>query len=264
MRIESGPASGERNYWLIVSIVCVGLTLYFIYDGAIGWPETNVAEALKRLPVLIEREMTEAQIRALPARPTKADYEVVKREKFTRIEQVRSALGAEQPIAVKSGGGETVEFYASREGVAKIVLRGGVVDPERLPPWEAWYKPQAEIQQQFLWAVLPGLFAMYAFYRVYDAVSLRVVVDDTGLKYAARTIPFDAMVSLRDYSPKGWVDLYYRTDGGRESRLRLDNQKVREFDAIVGRIATVKGWENPVAAYRKQQESEDADPTPSS
>lgn len=259
MRIESGPAGGERNYWLLVSVVCVGLTLYFIYDGSIGWPEKNVSEAQKRLPVLIEREMTEAEIRALPARPTKSDYETVKREKFTRIEQVRNTLGADHPIAVKSAGGETVEFYASREGVAKIVLRSGVVDPERLPQWEAWYKPHAEIQQQFLWAILPGLFALYAFYRLYDAVSLRVVVDETGMKYGRKVIPFDAMTSLRDYSPKGWVDLYHRADGERESRLRLDNQKVREFDAIVDRIAQAKGWENPVTVHRKQQESDDAD-----
>lgn len=254
MRIESGPASGERNYWLLVLVICVGLSLYFVYDGAMGWPEKNVAEAKKRLPALIERELSESDIRALPAHPTKADYESLRREKFTRIEQVRQVLKSEKPIAVKTAAGETTEFYASREGVAKVVLRGGVVDPDRLAPWEAWHKPQAEIDQQFVWAILPGLFGLWALYRVIDAVSLRVAVDDSGLTYRKQNIPFDAMTSLRDYSPKGWVDLYHRAGTNNETRLRLDNQKVRKFDAIVERIAQAKGWPNPVTEHRKSRE----------
>lgn len=83
------------------------------------------------------------------------------------------------------------------------------------------------------------------------------------MQYARTKIPFDAMVSLRDYSPKGWVDLYHRADGGgNETRLRLDNQKIKEFDAIVDRIAQEKGWENPVATYRKKQEADDAEQPP--
>ncbi|MBL8877789.1 MAG: hypothetical protein JNG88_01615, partial [Phycisphaerales bacterium] len=183
------------------------------------------------------------------------DYETLRREKYTRIEQVRQTLKSDKPIAVKTSGGETTEFYASREGVAKVVLRGGVVDPEKLPPWEAWYKPQAEIDQQFMWAILPALFGLYALYRVYDAVSLRVVVDDSGMTYRNKAIPFDAMTSLRDYSPKGWVDLYHRADGASETRLRLDNQKVREFNAIVDRIAQVKNWPNPITAHQKAGEA---------
>ncbi len=88
-------------------------------------------------------------------------------------------------------------------------------------------------------------------------MTLRVVIDEEGMTYAAKRIPFEAMTALRDYNRKGWVDLYYRTDAG-QKRLRLDNQKVAKFDEIAEVICQAKNFENPITAYHKQVEEEEA------
>jgi hypothetical protein len=75
------------------------------------------------------------------------------------------------------------------------------------------------------------------------------------MSYGGRLIPWDSMTALRDYSPKGWVDLYH-TAQGRERKLRLDNQRVRRFDEIVEAICARKGFADPVRAYAAAQARE--------
>ena len=61
-----------------------------------------------------------------------------------------------------------------------------------------------------------------------------MVLDDSGLRYNGRHVPWEAMTGLRtdDYTRKGWVYLEY-TAGGVTRSLRLDSYHVEKFDEIV-------------------------------
>ena len=45
MKLQSGPALADRNYWVFVALLCIGFAGYFVYDGARGWPEENRKKA---------------------------------------------------------------------------------------------------------------------------------------------------------------------------------------------------------------------------
>jgi hypothetical protein len=125
--------------------------------------------------------------------------------------------------------------------------------------WRPWYKSKAEIEQQFYWAILPALPALYFLWRLYKSLTLRAVVDDQGLTYGGVQIPFDKMFALRNYSPKGWIDLYYKDEEDQERKLRLDNEKILKFDEIVAAICQAKGFPNEVIAYRERKAREEAE-----
>ena len=78
------------------------------------------------------------------------------------------------------------------------------------------------------------------------------------MTYGGQQIAFADMVALRDYSPKGWIDLYYKSNG-QEKKLRIDNEKIAKFDEIVAALCDVKGWKNEVAAYAQDKAEQESD-----
>lgn len=257
MTVESGPASGDRNYFLIVSVLCLGMFVYFIYDWQIGYPAANRKEAREQLGLLLNVPADEVEI-VEPHRPTKPDYERVSEGQPLSVEQLREVFG--QPtLRQAETGGQTIEYYASEYGMATVTVRSGRVLPKNIT-WATWYKTKDEVESQFWFGLIPLLIGLYTGYRLYRAVTLRVVVDDEGLLYGGQRIPYGAIKDIRDYSPKGWVDLYY-DDGGRERKLRLDNQKFKRFEAVVDALCVQKGLTNPLP--KDDGEAADAgDPPP--
>ncbi len=248
MRLRSGPARSDTLYFLVFFGICAGLTYWFYRDGSFAWLEHNRKEARKQLTPL----MTPGQ--SLPptfgASPTGADFKKLREKQPTRIEDVRAALGA--PFATKpaADGRGTVEYFASDYGMASVPVSGGVVDPARLD-WKTWYKDKGEIDAQFYWMLIPVVFGLYAGYRGIRAATLSAVIDDSGLTYGGQRIAFAAMTGLRDYSPKGWIDLHYTQDG-RERKLRIDNTKIDKFDEIVAELCREKGFVNPIPAKSEE------------
>jgi hypothetical protein len=145
----------------------------------------------------------------------------------------------------------------SQYGYAKISVKDGRANLSPLD-WTTWYKDKSEVQAQFYWAIIPALPGLYFLWRLIKAVTLRVTIDDEGMVYGGKQIPFDAMVSLRDYSPKGWIDLYYKQGEG-EKKLRLDNEKVKLFDEVVAALCTAKGFRNEVQEYAEKKAREEAE-----
>jgi hypothetical protein len=260
MTLKSGPAAMDRVYWSVVTIACLAFAAYFFYDGKWGYLKKNRSAATQRLPALIERPIDQVE---LGDSPTKADFESLKADlerlresgQPTLPEQVHQALGP--PVHTKrTGPGETVEYFISVYGCAAVPINNDRVNPSAMA-WTAWLKTKEQIQQQYYWGLIPLVIGLYAGLRAYRAMTLRVVIDEEGMTYAGKRIPFEAMTALRDYNRKGWVDLHYGTDAG-EQRLRLDNQKVAKFDEIAEAICQAKGFENPVTAYYRQVEEEEA------
>lgn len=251
MLLESGPAKMDRYYWLGVTLLCFGLGGWFVYDGAAGYKNKNKAEAKKYLPGILEgRDVANV---AFPESPSEGEFTALKARAPRTLDEVRQAFG--QPAHARTvGPGETVEYFVSVYGAAVVPARNGQVDPAKLE-WRRWYKNEEEIRNQYFFALIPFAVGAYALMRFLRAATLRVKVDDAGLTYAGQFIPFTAMQSLRDYSPKGWVDLYYKV-GEEERKLRLDNQKVDKFDEIVDALCTAKGCENPVRAHHAAKAAE--------
>lgn len=237
MELQSGPASTDRNYWVFVALLCIGFAAYFVYDGARGWPEENRKKALAQL------EQINAELPELGETPTQEIFHDLRSSGETDPASVRQVLG--EPAFEEHAGGRIVERYVSLYGMATIVLRNGRVEWNE-SQWTLWNKTKAAIDAQFYWACIPGLIGLYGAFRAYQAATLRVTIDEEGMIYAGRRIAFADMVSLRDYSKKGWVDLYYKGAGGQETKRRLDNQKVDKFEEIIEIVCQVKGFENPL------------------
>ncbi|MBU0638273.1 MAG: hypothetical protein KKB50_05360 [Planctomycetes bacterium] len=253
MVLESGPSATDRNYWLVVTIFFFGYAGWFVYDGSIRYPEKNRKEAARHLHGLVEEPLNLGEI------PSKGDFDQLEALGPTSPQQVREAFG-EAINTQRDTSGATVEQFASLYGMATVNISDGRV---RSMSWTAWAKSKEEIRGQYYWALIPLILGLYPLSKFYRAVTLRVLIDDQSMTYAGRRIPFESMTSLRDFNPKGWVDLYYKV-AERELRLRIDNQKVAKFGEIVEAICQTKAFQNPVTAALAEEadEAEQRDDAP--
>jgi len=249
--LESGPAKTDRLYWLIVGLVFLGYGGWCVYDGTVGYYEDNRKKAeahLQRwtdLPIELDTKLTKERFLAAK--------EKLKQAPLPTIETVRQELGPPLPRKKGESAPPTAEYFASLYGMATVKLGpGGRVSPDEMT-WTDWEHKPHDIRMQFYMAAAVGLLAAYMLYRGYRAATLRAVMDEQGLTYGKTRIAYEDMVALQDYNPKGWVDLYYRTDRG-QKRLRIDNQKIAKFDEIADLICQKKGFVNPIKAYAASRE----------
>lgn len=258
--LESGPAKTDRYYWLIVGLVFAAYAAWCICDGSFRYYDQNRKQAEEQLlqrgiegPYNLDKSITLDGFNQLRATPD-----------LNRV-QVRAAFGEplhtrrQRDDAPGRGFADVVdaECYASLYGMVVILIdpATGRVDKRHME-WQAWEHSPDDIRMQFYMAALIGLVALYFLYRAYKAATLRAVIDDEGLTYGGARIAFTDMVSLQDYNPKGWVDLYHQV-GGRRKRLRIDNQKIARFAEIVELLCEKKGLENPVQAAQAEPEDDD-------
>jgi hypothetical protein len=253
MTLESGPARADRNWWLLRTVVCLGIALWFIYDGVRGYPERNRAAAELKLNAP-EPFGGRIKFEQLGETPTKDDFDKLLKAKPTTGDQLQQYLG--RPTSVSGPD----QYFMSRYGYAKVTVKDG--RPTLSPgDWVTWAKTKEEIGHQLYWAIVWAVPGLYFLWRLIKAATLHVVIDDEGMAYGGQRILFSDMVSLRDYNPKGWIDLYYKR-GARETKLRLDNEKVLRFDDIVAAICAAKGFPNEVQQHAEQKtRAEAAEPT---
>lgn len=253
--LESGPARVDRTYWFVVTLVCIGFAGWFLWDGGAGYYNKNRKRAEQELP-----RFTTLSAQELGRSPTPEDFDLLKQLSQPTREQVHERLGRPLPPRDVAATKNNVEHFASLYGLATVRYDpdGRAIAGEMR--WDNWAKSKDEIQQQFWWALIPGLMATWAIFKAYKAQTLRAVIDEQGLTYGGLRIPFAAMVSLRDYNRKGWVDLYYQADD-REKRLRIDNQKIAKFNEIAEVICQKTGFTNPISTERgADDEAEPAEP----
>ena len=243
MNLESGPAKADRNWQLVRVVLFLGFAGYFVWDGAAGYAIKNRHAAEKMLSAP-EPFGGQVVFDDLGETPTKPMFDALARQNPTSRDQVHGALG--KPVHTRpEGAGAVKELFASRYGYGMVTINRGRVESMN---WITWNKSKEQITAQFYFAIIPALPGLYFLWRLYKAITLHVTIDDAGMIYAGRRIAFDDMVSLRDYSPKGWIDLYHKV-GEQEIKLRLDNEKVALFDDIVAAICETKGFKNEVTAY---------------
>ncbi len=261
--LESGPAKTDRYYWLIVGLVFVAYAGWCVCDGSFRYYDQNRKQAEEQLlqrgvegPYQLDKSITQDDFNQLRAV-----------EGLTRT-HVREAFG--EPLHTRTGRSQVdvpgrgplevaidAETYASLYGLGTILINQatGRVDRRNMD-WQPWEHSPDDIRMQYIMAIVVGLVALYFLSRAYKAAALRAVIDDEGLTYGGTRIAFGDMVSVQDYNPKGWVDLYHQV-GDRRKRLRIDNQKIARFEEIVELICEKKGFENPVQAEPAADEAAD-------
>ena len=242
-RLESGPARTDTLWIVGYTVLCLALGAWFLYDWKVGWPAKNQAEAAR----VLEQQMSQLTPKQTPpatlaSRPTKAAFEELARSDKRTLEDVNQALGP--PLFERSEAGVTTRYYASEWGMVGIPFRSGLAEISEKVAWRPWYKSEDDVEAQKYFGVLCVLVGLYFAYRAVRAATLRVTIDDNEMNYGGKRIPLSAMKRLVDFSPKGWVDLYYDVGAG-ERKLRLDNQKVAKFDEIIETICAMKGFPDP-------------------
>ena len=253
MRLESGPARTDTLWNAAILLACLGMAGWFVYDWKIGYPQSNLEEAQRRLAELLGDPARVPD--PLPQQPTKDDFMRIVKQNIGSLEQVRALLG--EPLLTRRAAGREVDYYVSAYGVGLVPHIGDRVLLEDVR-WDKWKYTYAEIQQQYWCAIIALLFGVYFAWRTYKAATLRVVLDEQGIDYAGRRIAWEAVTRLDNYSPKCWVDIFYR-DNGNERKIRLDNQKVARFDEIIDAICQRKGFEDPRAAAVRESAAEPHD-----
>jgi hypothetical protein len=254
MKVESGPAKADSLWQIGRATLFLAFAAWFLWDGLIRYPDQNREKAHEGLAdkTTFEGAVSYDQLGEDLTQPV-FEQSAQKLTRGMPRKEVHDILG--QPVHTRTVGSTMTDFYASEYGYATVLFENRRLDSAN---WRAWDHTKADIEGQFYFAIIPIVIGLFFLYRFARAVSLRVVVDDTGMAYAGRRIPFDAMVSLRNYSPRGWIDLYYER-GPKQARLRLDNEKIARFDEVVEAICRAKGWRNEVkeAQQRKARETEE-------
>jgi hypothetical protein len=106
---------------------------------------------------------------------------------------------------------------------------------------------QDSIRQQKFFAVACALMGVIGTAWLIRIWRTRVVVDETGLTYDRRVIPWEAMTQLdsAQYHAKGWLTLHYQ-QGQSQRKIKLDSFKIDAFDEVIDAICLQRGFVNPI------------------
>lgn len=230
MRIESGTTSERRNRGLLFVLMCLAFAGWFAYDGFYAYPKKNVEWARQAMP---EKP---AELKADPRVRRIAIEELARQAKGgLTIDEIKARLG--EPALVYRDD----YWFVGPAAYLRVTAPGG-----RDARLDAQYPPdrsESHIQgQKWMAAALLGI-GLLSLISLLRAMAAKAVLDDQGLHYKGRHIPWEAMTGLKtdDYARKGWVDLVYTADGATR-QLRLDSYLLRHFHPIVQEICTRKGF----------------------
>ncbi len=247
MRIESGPTSERKIRTLLMLIMVGGFSIWFAYDGFIGYPAKNFDEHLQQLPTDLREEAASARI-----------YESVTADTLAAAQGAAGKFDEQkQKAALEQLYGGPPSFETSDKwyyfgpcfrvdvtlSSGKLTVRGSATE-----------KTETSILWQKLLSLALGVGAVVLLLFWLRIVRTRLVLDDAGLTYRGKgPIRWDDMKALRisEFAKKGWVDLVY-DDHGTERALRLDEYHIAKFDATIDAICSNKAFENPLPVEQGQ------------
>lgn len=240
MRLESGSARMDALQLGILAAAFLFFAAWFYKDGKWTYLEKNRVKARQALTPFLGLEGVPAQ---LGERPTNQDFDALVASNPQTFDDVIARLGPPKKENYDPSLGDVKLFY-SDYGMITVTVIGGKV---KLSPndWKKWEHEKGEIDQQFYWGIGSGVIGLWLAYRTFKAATLRVVIDESGMTYGSKRIPFSAMTRLAEYKKKGLCSLYYNDANGQERRLRLDSYKVAKFEEIIDALVAAKGFSNP-------------------
>mgnify|MGYP005835117803 CR=1 FL=1 len=228
--------------------MCTIFGVWFAYDGWIGYPRKNLAYFAQALPspastdtLRTNPRVTSATLAAIRERLDDAGTKPIPRSELDEI------LG--EPSYEDPSSGHA--YYIGPAILAEIAVKNEQIrfkSDIRIP--EKGNRPahsERDINGQKTLVYILVILVVIALIQLVRILRTRVVLDDEGLTYDGKRIPWDAMTALHSdrYRQKGWVDLEYGGEGG-GSALRIDNYKVKAFKEIVSAICEKKGFPNPI------------------
>lgn len=253
--LHSGPAKTDSLWNLGFTLLCVGFIGWFLYDATGGYRNKNRAEATTLMrPLYDKNEVVPTEWGEYPLDPVKS-AEALRKLPLRQISEVEAQLGAPAKLVKESVPGESMYYFVSDYGKVEVPVVNSLVNVAGIKG-NYWSHSAEAIREQYYWALIPLAVLIYILPKLIRSLTLRADIDDNGMTYGGKRIPFSAMVSLRDYSKKGWVDLYYR-DGEQESKLRIDNQKIAKFNEIIDVLCAKTGFPDPIRAAEEDGDEQD-------
>lgn len=242
------PTTTERIVRTLVITGMVGVfSIWFLYDGFVNWPQSNLEKAVQSLQPAPE---TLPEINASVTVDLAESLEAERRRKHATGERLtRGDIDGRFGKAGWNGlrQGITESRYFGPGGTLVIQFNGDLVHGVS---FEKGSRDEAElfVQKVLGFGLLPVTLLMLG--QVVRVVSTRAILDQHGLKLRGRRpISIESMRSLdaTDFERKGIIDLRYET-AGRERVLRLDSYVYRDLRALVSGICDRCGFSNPFAA----------------
>jgi hypothetical protein len=246
MRIETGTTNERLARSGIIVLAMIVFAAWFAVDGWYRYPRKTMEIFQKDL-----------KLENLPAPNPKLGYPepIVPRTKY-RPGMIKAEVIAElgKPLVIRPAADERNEHwhYVGQFGRLDLEVerdkddaRGKVVAAN----WEqtpADYR-QDSIRQQKFFAGACALLSVVGTVWLIGIWRTRVVVDEAGLAYGRRVIPWEAMTELdsAQYHAKGWLTLLYRA-GQSQRKIKLDSFKIDAFDEVIDAICLQKGFINPI------------------
>lgn len=315
--IDSGSTGEWRLRIGIFLVMCTAFSVWFAYDGLIGYPRKNLESIRQALPekpptLQINPKVTGEHLNAviekastgnlnldgliailgepaldLPREQTYVGPEIVA---IARLAD-RKLIGITTQPVEESRKPETPNYRVTAEqvgrtspGMSEQEVERFLGTPNKREPRRLWFagpaayamfevddagnltgKPnlrnlepsEGDIFIQKVLAIILGILSVFVLVKWLRILSLRVRVDESGLIFNRRHIPWDAMTGLDtdQYLDKGWVDLVY-TEGGREELQRLDSYHIARFKEVVQAVCDRKGFTLPRPSEAKTAEAD--------
>jgi hypothetical protein len=258
MQIECGTTTEHRVRLGIFLAMCIVFAAYFGYDGVRGYPAKNLEWARQNIQS-ISREQAD-KIRTNPkvlmAALADTQQQVARGELLTEAD-VRAKLGEPAAVVPRSDGDGTDAWYVGPAACARLSFVGGKLS--EVKPLQNINKSEGDIWLQKVLGAVLGIVALGMGIHYYRIMTMRTILDDTGLTAKGRKVAWGEMAELdtSDYNRKGWLDVVYRRDGDTGS-VRLDSYHVAGFDEIVQAICERKGFACPIKPRGAEPADEDA------
>lgn len=255
MRIECG-STRERKVrstlmFLLVSVFC----LWFARDGWIKYPEENLENFLKELPVDERDRVSDLRPNESVGHKTLgAAHEAVKRGKTAESLAAFEELYGGPP----SYKNDDAWYYFGTAFMLRIVLKNGRPTGQ-ITPSKAAHSEMDLLIQRGAAVVLLGL-SVVCLWQVVRVFATRLVLSEAGLTHKGRgQIPWSAMKRLDSsrFDKKGWVDLYH--EDGEEQVIRLDEYHIAAFDDVMAEICNRKGFVNPMRKAKATPDGAEGD-----
>lgn len=228
--------SGERllRNGLVALLITV-FSVWYLYDGLVGYPEKNRTELLQ----LLGRAGSE-----LPAIHPELTAEAA--QAYLAVLEA----GEVTPPPVDRWGPSSLQhegdaYYLGPAGHLRLTVKEGRVTGG---DWNAGAHSETDLRWQTYIGFVLAVAALVLIVRFAFIATTRVALSEDGLKLRGRPlISWDSMTALRadDYAKSETVELAY-SSGDRSFTVQLDGYTVARLPEIVAEIRAKKGFANPL------------------
>jgi hypothetical protein len=149
---------------LVVAVLLLGAAAWFLYNGAVRWPQIRRQRAEERLAILQPfAGKLDLSVDELPQEPGKSAFDEFLATRPLLPDRVHEILGEPQ-ITQQEELGFTREYYVSQWGYGIVAYRP--LEPVfGMSHWTPWYKTEHDIRLQYFLAIVVGIPGVHLLWR---------------------------------------------------------------------------------------------------